>query len=190
MRTVIDARLLVVDNDAYRFRHPLLGEVVYADLLPPQRLRLHRRIAEALRQQPADVLRRADRAGELAFHLDRAGDSEGAFVALLAAADAAETVAPAAAFGHLERAFELWDGAGETLPQASRGDRLWQAAELATSTVGNQRALELARAAFEFGPPPLGAAWGHERLGRYLWSSGQLAGEPSRVRAGGGAVVG
>ncbi len=78
VRTAIDARLLVVDSDTYRFRHPLLSEVVYADLLPPQRLRLHRRIAEALQQHPADVLRRADRAGELAFHLDRAGNSEGA----------------------------------------------------------------------------------------------------------------
>ena len=39
--------------------------------------------------------------------------AEGAFLALLAAADAAETVAPGAAFGHLERAFELWDAVGE-----------------------------------------------------------------------------
>jgi DNA-binding CsgD family transcriptional regulator len=174
VRTVVDARLLVVDNNAYRFRHPLLAEVVYDDLLPPQRMRLHARIADTLRQQPAALLRRADRAGELAFHLDRCGDSEGAFVALLAAADAAETVAPGAAFRHLERAFELWDSVGEAAAGVSRGDRLWQAADLATSTVGNQRALELARAAFEFGPPPLGAPFGHERIGRYLWSTGRL----------------
>jgi DNA-binding CsgD family transcriptional regulator/tetratricopeptide (TPR) repeat protein len=181
VRTVIDARLLVVDSDsdAYRFRHPLLSEVVYADLLPPQRSRLHHRIAETLQSQPADVLRRADRAGELAFHLDRAGDSAGAFVALLAAADAAETVAPGAAFGHLERAFELWETVGEQSTMASRGDRLWQAAELASSTVGNIRAVELARAAFDAGVPAAGAAWGHERLGRYLWINGQLA--PSRT---------
>jgi DNA-binding CsgD family transcriptional regulator len=179
VRTAIDARMLVVDNDAYRFRHALLGEVVYADLLPPQRMRLHRRIAEVLGQQSTDVLRRADRAGELAFHLDRAGDNEGAFVALLDAADAAQTVAPGAAFGHLMRAFELWDSVAERATTANRADRLWQAAEIATSTVSNQRAIELARAAFEFGPPPLGAAWGHERLGRYLWASGQL--EESRV---------
>ncbi|MGH9134991.1 MAG: ATP-binding protein, partial [Ilumatobacteraceae bacterium] len=179
LRTVIDAQLLVVDNDAYRFRHPLLGEVVYADLLPPQRSRLHSRIAETLREQSADVLTRVDRAGELAFHLDRAGDTEGAFMALLAAADAAEMVAPGAAFVHLERAFELWDAAGGRAATANRGDRLWQAAEIATSTVGNARAVELARAAFEIGPHPRGAAWGHERLGRYLWSSGQL--EASRA---------
>ncbi|MDO8364756.1 MAG: LuxR C-terminal-related transcriptional regulator [Actinomycetota bacterium] len=173
LRSVIDARLLVVNNDAYRFRHPLLGEVVYADLLPPQRARLHRSIAAALAQQPTDALRRADRAGELALHLDLAGDIEGAFTALLAAADAAETIAPAAAFSHLERAFELWDAAGASAGAANRGHRLWQAADIATSIVGNERAVQLARAAFEHGPPPLGVAWGHERLGRYLWATGR-----------------
>jgi DNA-binding CsgD family transcriptional regulator/tetratricopeptide (TPR) repeat protein len=174
VRTVIDARMLVVDNEAYRFRHPLLGEVVYADLLPPHRARLHRSVATTLQQQPTDVLRRADRAGELAFHLDRAGDSMEAFSALLAAADAAETIAPGAAFGHLERAFELWDSVGERSATVNRGHRLWQAADIATSTVGNERAVQLARAAFDCGPPPLGAAWGHERLGRYLWATGRL----------------
>ncbi len=174
VRTAIDTRMLVVDNDAYRFRHALLGEVVYADLLPPQRMRLHRRIADVLGRRSPDVSRRADRSGELAVHLDRAGDKDGAFVALLAAADAAETVAPGAAYGHLMRAFELWESVGESVTTTSRGDRLWQAAEIATSTVGNQRAIELARAAFEVAPPPLGAAWGHERLGRYLWASGRL----------------
>lgn len=179
LRTVTDAQLLIVSGDDYHFRHPLLSEVVYADLLPPQRFRLHHRIARALQQQPPDVLSRPDRAGELAFHLDRSGDSEGAFVALLTAADAAASVAPAAALGHLERAFELWDAAGEQAATADRGERLWQAADLATNTVGNQRAVELARAAFDVGPPRLGPAWGHERLGRYLWFGGQL--EESRA---------
>lgn len=174
IHTTIDERLLVVEHDAYRFRHPLLGEVVYADLLPPERQRLHRRLADVLGGQSADVLRRPDRAGELAFHLDRAGDVGGAFTALLAAADSAEPIAPGAAFAHVTRALELWDAAGENSALASRSDRMWQAAELATSTAGNLRAIELGRAAFELGPPPLGAAWGHERLGRYLWASGQL----------------
>jgi tetratricopeptide (TPR) repeat protein len=179
VRTVIDLQLLVVDHDAYRFRHPLVGEVVYADLLPPQRQRLHRKIAETLPQQSAERVRRADLVGELAFHLDRSGDRLGAFLALLDAADAAEAVAPAAAFRHLERAFQLWETLDETETLASRSDRLWQAADIATSTVGNKRAADLARAAFTAGLPPLGAAWGHERLGRYLWSSGQI--EESRV---------
>ncbi|MDH5288843.1 MAG: LuxR C-terminal-related transcriptional regulator [Acidimicrobiia bacterium] len=180
LRTVTDAQLLIVGDDSYHFRHPLLSEVVYADLLPPQRFRLHRRIAGALRQQQPDVLIRPDRAGELAFQLDRSGDYPEAFVTLLAAADAAETVAPAAALGHLERAFELWDAAGPRTATVDRRERLWQAADLATNTVGNKRAVALARAAFDLGPPRLGAAWGHARLGRYLWFGGEL--EESRIQ--------
>lgn len=174
LRTVVDKRLLVVDGDAFSFRHPLLGEVVYGDMLPSQRARLHRKVAAMLQQLPADLRLRPDRAGELAFHLDRGGDHVHAFWALLAAADAAETVAPGAAFMHLERAFELWDTVGESIGDTSRIDRLWQWAEISTSTVGNERAVQLARVAFEHGPPRLGAAWGHERLGRYLWSTGRL----------------
>lgn len=174
IRSAMDAHLVVVDDDAdtYRFRHPLIGEVAYRELLPSQRRRLHRRVADALLEQPAPALAGAGAAGELAFHLDRAGDPAGALVALLAAADAAETVAPAAALRHLERAFELWDDAGDAAKDARRGERMWQAAELASGTNGGQRAVELARAAFAVGAPAQGEALGHERLGRYLWISG------------------
>ena len=176
LHAAIDAQLVVVDRDtdAYRFRHALIGEVVYDELLPPERKRLHRRIADALADQPPHLLSRADRASELAFHLDRAGDHAAAFAALLLAADAAETVAPAAALRHLERALELWDSAGEASAAANRGDRLWQAAELASGAAGNERAADLAREAFRYGAPPRGAAWGHERLGRYLWAAGHI----------------
>ena len=141
LHAAIDAQLVVVDRDtdAYRFRHALIGEVVYDELLPPERQRLHRRIADALADQPPHLLSRADRASELAVHLDRAGDHATAFGALLLAADAAETVAPAAALRHLERALELWDSAGEPRAAANRGDRLWQAAELGERR-GRQRA--------------------------------------------------
>jgi DNA-binding NarL/FixJ family response regulator/tetratricopeptide (TPR) repeat protein len=110
----------------------------------------------------------------LAVHLDRAGDQPAAFTALLAAADASETVAPGAALRHLERAFELWDAAGDAPATERRGDRLWQAAELASGTASNERAAALARDAFGYGPPLRGMAWGHERLGRFLWASGHL----------------
>jgi DNA-binding CsgD family transcriptional regulator len=176
VHAAIDAQLVVVDRDtnAYRFRHALIGEVAYDALLPPERKRLHRRIADALADQPPHLLARADRAAELAFHLDRAGDHVAAFAALLVAADAAETVAPAAALRHLERAFELWDSGGEPAEDADRAHRLWQAAELASGAAGNARAAELAREAFAYGTPPRGAAWGHERLGRYLWACGHI----------------
>ena len=176
IRSALDQRLLVVDqrSEEYVFRHALIGEVVYHDLLPPERARLHHRLAEILGEQSESALARADRAGELAFHLDRAGDRPGAFTASLAAADAAMSVAPAAAFAHLQLALELWDDVGPVAVGEDRAQRMWQAAELASSVASNRHAAELARGAFAVGTPPHGEAWGHERLGRYLWSSGQL----------------
>jgi hypothetical protein len=177
VRVGLDAQLLVVERGTgeYRFRHALIGEVVHGDPLAPQRTRFHRRVAEALGGQPAEVLTRADRAGELAFHVDRAGDQAAAFLALLAAADAARQVAPGAALRHRQRALELWDGVGHAAG-ASRADRRWQAAELASEVVGNERGVELAGAAFEVGQPPQGEPRVHERLDRYLWGAGQFIG--------------
>ncbi len=175
LRVAVDARVVVVDHetDAYRFRHALIGEVVYRRLLAPQRRRIHGRVADVLGQPPAPTVG-ADAAAELAFHLDKAGDAPAAFSALLAAVDAAAAVAPRTALGLLERALALWDEAGAASEGFSRSDRLWQAAELASGTVGNQRSVEFAREALALGVPPLGEAWGHERLGRYLWTSGQV----------------
>lgn len=175
LRVAVDARVVVADHDtdAYRFRHALIGEVVYRGLLAPQRRRIHRRVADVL-GQPLAPTAGADAAAELAFHLDKAGDAPAAFSALLAAVDAAAAVAPRTALGLLERALALWDEAGAASEGVSRSDRLWQAAELASGTVGNQRSVEFAREALTLGVPPLGEAWGHERLGRYLWTSGQV----------------
>lgn len=175
LRAARDARVVLVDPDTgvCRFRHALIGEVVYRDLLAPQRRRIHGRVADALAAAAVPV-HGTDAAAELAFHLDRAGDAPAAFTALLAAADASAAVAPRTALGLLERAFELWDEAGEATSGVFRSDRLWQAAELASGTVGNDRAVELATEALRLGTPPLGDAWGHERLGRYLWTSGHL----------------
>ena len=174
VRTVVDARLLVVDNDAYHFRHPLLGEVVYADLLPPRRMRLHRRVAEALQQQPTERLRRADRQGS------SPSTSTGQATSRARSRPCWRRPMRRRRSRRVLRSdtSSVRSSSGirsaKAAEHVNRGDRLWQAADLATSTVGNQRALELARAAFEFGPPPLGTPFGHERLGRYLWSTGQL----------------
>lgn len=174
LRTAIDRQVLVLDRDVdgYHFRHALIAEVVYDRLLPSHRRRLHRAVADALLADAGAAS--ADRIGQLAFHLDRAGDAVGAFTTLLQAADAAQGVAPAVALGQLERAFELWDEVGPASAAENRCERLWQAAELATGTTGNARAVVLAREAFRRGVPARGAAWAHERLGRYLWASGEV----------------
>ena len=176
VRGALDARLLVVDaaTDAYRVRHPLIGEVAYHAALPTERRRLHRALATALRAQPRFALTATDAAGELAFHLDRAGDEAAAFEALFAAADAAELIAPATCLTHLMRILELWEQHATAEHEPLLLPRLWQAADLASATGQNGRAVALARRALDLGDPPEGRAWAYERLGRFLWSSGAM----------------
>jgi DNA-binding NarL/FixJ family response regulator len=176
VRAAVDARLLVVDatTDAYRVRHPLIGEVAYHAALPTERRRLHRAVATALRAEPRFGLTSSDGAGELAFHLDRGGDEAAAFDALFAAADSAELIAPATCLAHLERIFQLWERYARPEHQSQLVPRLWQAADLASATGDNERAVALARRALEIGDPPEGRAWAAERLARFLWSSGLI----------------
>jgi len=176
VRAAIDARLVVVDGDtdALRVRHPLIGEVAYTAALPTERRRLHRAVASALQANRAFALTASDAAGELAFHLDRAGDEAGAFAALFDAADAAELIAPATCLAHLERMLELWDRHATPDRQAELAARLWQTADLSSARGRNERAVELARRALDLGDPPRGRAWGYERLGRFLWSLGRM----------------
>jgi tetratricopeptide (TPR) repeat protein len=170
----MDAQLVVADahSSAYRFRHPLMGEVVYAELTPTEARRLHRRAADVLRDHSDLALTPADAAGELASHLERAGDLRAAFWASLAAADAAAGFTPGTALGHLERALRLWDQVGPD--DQSRSERLWQAAELASATGDNEQAVTRAQAAMAIAAHPGGVAFGHERLGRYLWAAGRV----------------
>jgi DNA-binding NarL/FixJ family response regulator len=176
VRAAVEARLLVVDHatDAYRVRHPLIGEVAYRAALPTERRRLHRAVATALQTQPRFALTATDAAGELAFHLDRAGDEAAAFEALFAAADSAELIAPATCLAHLTRILELWEHHATAERQPQLLPRLWQAADLASATGQNDRAVALGRRALELGDPPEGRAWAYERLGRFLWSSGAI----------------
>ena len=142
VRAAVDARLLVVDSatDAYRVRHPLIGEVAYHGALPTERRRLHRAVATALKAEPRFGLTSTDGAGELAFHLDRGGDEAAAFEALFAAADSAELIAPAICLAHLERIFQLWERYAGPEHQPQLVPRLWQAADLASATGDNERA--------------------------------------------------
>jgi DNA-binding NarL/FixJ family response regulator len=186
LRATIDAQLVVVDaaTDAYRFRHPLIGEVAYAAALPTERRRLHRSIAAAMEAEPRFALMSSDAAGERALHLDRAGDAAAAFRALFDAADSVALVAPAVSLAHLERMLELWDANAGPEHASLLIPRLWQAADLANAAGRNDRAVELARCAIAeseagracavVGSAPIGPGWAQERLARFLWSAGDM----------------
>lgn len=134
--------VLVADNDAYTFRHALLAEAMYADLLPGERVRLHatyaRLIAEAGTGRAA-----LGSAAELAHHRVQSNDLPGAFDASIRAAAEAEVLnAPAEAWQHLERTLQLWDSVDD--PGGRAGSDLVRLT-LRTAALAS-RAGELARA--------------------------------------------
>uniref|UniRef100_A0AAU3I5Q5 AAA family ATPase n=1 Tax=Streptomyces sp. NBC_01393 TaxID=2903851 RepID=A0AAU3I5Q5_9ACTN len=106
LREAVGHQLLVPGDDAtYSFRHALTREAVYADLLPGERVRLHRQFAGLL----AGDARSAKNAAERAHHSRESHDLADALTASLEAADHAQCVgAPAEELRHLEAALELW----------------------------------------------------------------------------------
>ena len=95
-------------DERYAFRHALLQEAVYGDLLPGERTRLHAAFAQTL--DGARLAGDTSRLAELAYHWYAAHDLPRAFDASLVAAEADEDrYAFAEALGHYERALELWD---------------------------------------------------------------------------------
>ncbi len=106
LRDAVAHQVLVPDErEGYRFRHALLREAVYNDLLPGERVRTHARFAAALAAG-------AERGGAaaLAHHHLASNDLPGAFAASLrAAAEADALPAPAESLRWLEQALQLWD---------------------------------------------------------------------------------
>ncbi len=58
LREAVDHHILVVDREgeSYRFRHALIQEATYRNLLPGERRRLHRALAETLAEHAAGDL--------------------------------------------------------------------------------------------------------------------------------------
>ncbi|MET7303628.1 AAA family ATPase [Embleya sp. NPDC005575] len=107
LREAVGRHLLVAaEGDAYAFRHALIREAAYADLLPGERVRIHGVFARLL----GDARRRAGSAAERAHHHRAGHDLPGALTASVEAADhAARVGAPAEEMRRLEAALEVWD---------------------------------------------------------------------------------
>ncbi|MGH3247871.1 MAG: ATP-binding protein, partial [Trebonia sp.] len=142
VREVVAHQLLVPDApDGYRFRHALLREAVYGDLLPGERTRLHGRFAALLADVPGA-------AAELAYHSLTSHDVPGALTASVLAGEEAERIgAPAEAHRHYDQALELWDRAAgaETLAGMNRGQLGLKSALAATASGDVPRAIQLLR---------------------------------------------
>ena len=111
VREAVDLHVLAIQGDAIWFRHILMAEAVYGELLPIERTRLHARWAESLASAPApgDLASLAT-AQLLAHHWYESNQPELAFDASLVAARAAGgALAYDAAHRHFRRALSLWD---------------------------------------------------------------------------------
>jgi DNA-binding CsgD family transcriptional regulator len=103
LRAAVERNVLVAHERHYVFRHALLGEAVYDDLLPGERVRLHAAYADALREGRA-----RGTAAELARHARLALDLDTALRASIRAGDEAARVGgPVEAAHHYQQALEL-----------------------------------------------------------------------------------
>lgn len=133
LHEAVAEHVLVTGQDGQlRFRHALLREVVYDNLLPGERGELHLRLARALEgRMGRDREQEAELAAAVAGHYAAAGDQPAALRAAVHAALAARDVhAYGEAAEQAERALELWPrvpGAEKQIP-LSRVDLLRLAA--------------------------------------------------------------
>jgi DNA-binding NarL/FixJ family response regulator len=103
VRAAVESHVLVPTGDSYAFRHALLAEAVYDDLLPGERTRLHAAYVDALVSGGLPGT-----AAELARHARAANDlATAARASIGAGSEAMEVAAPDEAAQHFERALEL-----------------------------------------------------------------------------------
>jgi DNA-binding CsgD family transcriptional regulator/tetratricopeptide (TPR) repeat protein len=122
LRESIDARVVVADGAGYSFRHALTQEAVDAEMLPSERVRVHRAYAGYLADHRPDDS--PDDVSAIAEHWLAARDLSAAFDATVAALRLSRaSYAPATSVKLAERLMELWiqvpdaeERAGTTLP--------------------------------------------------------------------------
>ncbi|MGK3203948.1 helix-turn-helix transcriptional regulator [Amycolatopsis sp. MEPSY49] len=147
LREAVQHHVLVVLSDgSYTFRHALLQEAVYGDLLPGERSRTHAAYAARILARPQGRGHDA----KLAYHSMQSSDLVTALPALLRAMDEAEKLgAPGSALQHVEQALSIWDA----VPAADRPEgfdelRLLHEASYFAGTSGEpERAAAFARSA-------------------------------------------
>jgi DNA-binding NarL/FixJ family response regulator len=196
LRAAVAAHLLVVEStereDRYAFRHALVQEAVYDELLPGERRRLHRAIAEALEAGIAGVPGESPDAGrltEVAHHWALAREDEQAFAASLAAADASlASFAFESALTAYETTLDLWPRIAD--PEARAGvdhADLHRRAGVAAYLAGDYRRAAAHRQDAVDGVDPVAdprrAGMLREQLARALYVIGDISGSLDEYRA-------
>ncbi len=181
-REAVAHQILVTHpDDTYAFRHALVGEAIYEDLLPGERTTLHAALARAMEADPT-----APQA-ELACHWHGAHDLPRALAASVAAGMESQRLhAPGEALRQLEDALALWDRVPDALERAgmARSDVLRAAAAAANDGFESARAIALQREAIAGAADadPVALSGMHAQLGHYLRHANQHDASDEEVR--------
>ncbi|GGS37696.1 helix-turn-helix transcriptional regulator [Actinokineospora fastidiosa] len=173
LREAVQHNVLVPeDGDVYTFRHALLREAVYHDLLPGERVRLHAAYARELSSRMGEP----GVAAALAHHSMESHALTVALRASLEAASEAERLgAPAEALEHLERALKIWAAVPVAERPSESNSRLLERASFVAGTSGEpERAIAYAKAAVAAIDPvaePEQAAHVRRRLAQALYAT-------------------
>ncbi len=177
LREAVASHIVVtVDDESYGFRHALLREVVYDDLLPGERTEMHGALAGALEQRIEGGEGGAHITAQVAHHWAAAGDQPRALAAATRAGLAAERVnAFAEAQALYERALALWERVDgpESLAEVEQVELLRHAAVAADQAGDPVRQEALLRRALELvdeASDAERAALIRERISQSLWS--------------------
>ncbi|HEX5148033.1 MAG TPA: AAA family ATPase [Candidatus Limnocylindrales bacterium] len=185
LREALASQIILADSsmggEAYRFRHALLAEAVYDDLLPSERRRLHAAYAAVLESRPVpEGAEGASLLSALAHHASAAHEPTRALRAWVGAARAAEAAfAFSVSMSAYERAIDLWDAVpADDRPEGIDAAALHYEASLAANLTGRpDRAVDFARVAVSLIDRERDLErWAatNERLARASWVSGSM----------------
>ena len=178
LRALVEAGLLqpvqaLDGDDAYSFRHALLNEVVYEELLPTERRRLHRRWGEALSEHVEAGELDHGKAVQLAHHWREARDERALWASIRAADGAAASYSYDIATREYGEALLLWEDGSVPVDGLDHAALLERGARAAMLSSDHRRALAWCREAIEeLGDDPARQTALHILLGRTLWVSG------------------
>ena len=185
LREAVEHHLLIVDSagEGYRFRHALTRDAIYQDVLPRERVRIHRAYAEALSSDRTLASSEASQAAGLALHWSAAHDLPRALVASVDAARLTSGYAPAEALKHFEHALELWPGVPDA---ASRcGMDLADTLRLAAASAQDAGELERSEELYDDALAELEGSDDTERVACVLEAKAHVVGDLGRREEGG-----
>ncbi|WP_285629966.1 ATP-binding protein [Actinoallomurus iriomotensis] len=170
LRPAAESNLMLVEENGYSFRHALVREVLYEDMLPGERTLLHVRYADAL-EKDSSLASDGRAAVESAHHwyASKRRPARALAASWRAAAEASASLAYAEQLHMLLQVLELWECVPDAADQiaTSRDEVVEKAVHAGMAAGEGGRAMELIAAALPENGDPV-------RAGRLLTCRGEL----------------